>query len=266
MMNGLNILPQYQDYFHLNTATKGLLTAGSWMGGCLATFFMQWVPDKYGRKPAILFAAIIGCIGAAIQGSAQNTGMFAAGRILTGLCSQLSSGAAPTLIGETIKPIHRGAILGVFFSCYYVGSLIASGINYRTVNIATTWAWRIPSIFQCVPSLLAIVCLPFVPESPRWLVANGKPEHAREVLAIVYGHNDIHTAETTEVLDEIKASLKYEASQYPGNAWKELITGTPNLKRLIIIVSFGLLIETLGNFVISCMPILYDPLPILPQS
>ncbi|KAF2489097.1 hexose transporter [Lophium mytilinum] len=248
MMNGLNILPQYKDYFHLNASTRGLLTAGSWLGGVIATFFMQWVPDRFGRKPTILIAACIGVVAAIIQGAAQNTGMFVIGRILSGIAGQLSGGAAPTLIGETIKPRYRGTILGIFFSCYYVGSLIASAVNYRTVDIATTWAWRIPSILQCVPSLLSLACLPFVPESPRWLVANGKPEHAREVLAIVYENN---VSETTEVLEEIKTTLKYEEEQYPANPWKELITGTPNLRRLVIIVSFGLLIETLGNFVIS---------------
>ena len=53
MMNGLNILPAYTEYFHLNTATTGLNNAGMWMGEIFAVFFMKWLADYYGRKKEI---------------------------------------------------------------------------------------------------------------------------------------------------------------------------------------------------------------------
>ncbi|CAI7676809.1 unnamed protein product [Penicillium discolor] len=251
MLNGLNILPQYKDYFHLNTATTGLNTASLWIGNILGCFLIQPVPDRLGRKPAILLSAIICLVGCIIQGAAQNMAMFVVARIIIGIGSELSCGACPVLLGETLPPARRGAILGFFFACFYIGSLMAAGINYHMVNISTTWAWRIPSILQCLPSLLAISLLPFVPESPRWLLANNQPEAAKEVLAVVIGVKSLDEPDFVRVFNEISTVLETEAANHPESPWKEIFTGKPNLRRLAILVSFGFMVELLGNFVAS---------------
>lgn len=251
MMSGLNILPQYKDYFHLNSKTQGLLTAGSWMGHILSTPLIQYISDKHGRKATITVSAFFCIIASIITAAAQNPAMFILGRIITGFGSQLSSGGAPTLVGELVKPGRRGFILGLFFSCYYVGSLISASVNLGAVNISTTWAWRLPALLQCVPSVLSVCFLPFVPESPRWLIANGKNEEAKETLAIVYGQMEVDSSETTAIYTEIRSAIMYEKETYPSNPWKEITTGKPNLHRFFICVSFGLMVETLGNFVAS---------------
>ena len=251
MLNGLNILPQYKDYFHLNTATTGLNNAASWIGSLMGCLIIQPVPDKLGRKKAILVSAIICFIGCIIQSAAQNIGMFVVGRIIVGLGAQLSSGACPVLIAELLPPARRGAMLGLFFSCYYIGSLMAAGVNYRTVEIDSTWSWRISSILQCVPSILALVLLPFVPESPRWLIDRGQLEHAREVLTIMDGKPDVNDPGVQAVFDEVITVLKVEEEQYPRNPWVEIVSTRATRKRLVIIVVFGIMIEMLGNFATS---------------
>lgn len=192
VMNGLQILPSYTEYFNLNTATNGLNNAASWMGSILATPLLQIVPDKLGRKKAILFSALICFVGIILQSAAQNIGMFIVARIIIGLGSQLSSAAAPALLGELLPAVTRGRILGFFFSCFYVGSLTSAIINYGSQNIQSTWSWRLPSMLQVIPSLLALSLLPFVPESPRWLISQGKHEHAREVLIVVQGEGTLN--------------------------------------------------------------------------
>src|ERR1700709_597176 len=116
------------------------------MGHILSTPFLQYTPDNYGRKATIVVSAIFCCIAAIITTAAQNPAMFIIGRIITGFGSQLSSGGAPTLVGKIIKPGRRGFILGLFFICYYVGSLISACVNLGAVNISSTWAWRLPAL------------------------------------------------------------------------------------------------------------------------
>lgn len=251
MMNGLNILPQYKNYFHLNTATTGLLTGAMWMGGFIGGLLIQPVSDKLGRKRAIFIAACINLIGAILTSTAHSTGQFIVGRICVGIGSELASGPAPALIAETLPTKQRGTILGLYFTCYFVGSLVSSGVNYRAVDIASTWAWRVPSIIQAVPSLLALSLLPLVPESPRWLIANNREDEAKQVIAIIHGNNDVDAPVTEEIHKEIINVLQAEKKNSPESPWKAFISTKANRHRLFIVVSFGVMVELLGNYVIS---------------
>ncbi|OQE00233.1 hypothetical protein PENVUL_c056G00273 [Penicillium vulpinum] len=102
------MLPQYKDYFHPNTATTGLNNASLWIGNILGCFLIQPVPDRLGRKPAILGSALICVVGCIIQGAAQNMAMFVMARIIIGIGSELSCGACPVLLGERF-PLHAEA-------------------------------------------------------------------------------------------------------------------------------------------------------------
>jgi MFS family permease len=205
MMNGLNILPSYTDYFTLTTATIGLNNAAAWIGNFLSCFVMQWFSDRFGRKNIIFIAAIVCFVGIIIQTAAQNVAMFVVGRIIVGFGAELTSAAAPALLGKTLPAAQRGPILGLFFSCFKAGGLLASTITYGTQFIESTWDWRLPSILQCLPSALCVALLPFVPESPRWLVANGRHEEGLEILRIFEG------AERAEELkSEMEAVIETE--------------------------------------------------------
>lgn len=251
MMNGLNILPQYTTYFHLNVATIGLNNAAIWMGSVVGAAFIQPVSDRLGRRWALFWAACICLVGAAIQSAAQNIATFVVGRIFIGIGAELAAGPGPALIAEVVKPRSRGPLLGLYFTFYNAGSLISAAVNLGMVGIPSTWSWRIPSILQIVPSLMSIVILPFVPESPRWLVAKGRHDEAREILAIMHGNNNLNHAEVQVVLNEVVQAIRHERETYPVHPWKELVASKANIRRLTILVTFGIMIQMMGNFVIS---------------
>ncbi|EXJ82981.1 hypothetical protein A1O3_06798 [Capronia epimyces CBS 606.96] len=251
VMNGLQILPSYSEYFHLNVATTGLNNAASWMGSILCTPLLQFVPDKFGRRKAIMVSATVCFIGITLQAAAQNIGMFIVARIIVGLGTQLSSGAAPALLGELLPAITRGRILGFFFSCFYVGSLTSAIINYGSQHIQSTWSWRLPSLLQIMPSLVALCLLPFVPESPRWLMSKGHDAHALEVLIVTQGKGNPNSEVVKSTFAEIQAAMMSEKTQLPQNPWKEIVSTAPNRKRLFILCTFGVMINSFGNFVVS---------------
>ncbi|KAG9252436.1 general substrate transporter [Emericellopsis atlantica] len=251
VMNGLLILPVYSEYFKLNTATEGLNNAAMWMGGIFGAFLMQPVPDYFGRRRAIYIASVVTIVGVVLQAAAQNVAMFVIARFTVGVGSAISNGAAPTLLGELLPPHKRARVLGLFFSCYYVGSLASAIVNYGSQNINSTWAWRLPSLLQFVPSLLAVVIVPFVPESPRWLIAHERTEEALEVLLIMQGRGNVDFQKGDEQLNEIRTTIKQEAIEYSRNPWVEIISTRANRKRLAILCTFGPMINMFGNFIIS---------------
>lgn len=124
-------MPTYLSYFALTTATKSLNTGISYVGGCCSSLLAGYVTDWRGRRETIIWSCAITFVGAILQAFAQNVGMFIAGRFIVGFGLGFAAVATPTYVAETIPPKHRAFALGLYYSCWGVGTLIASGICYR---------------------------------------------------------------------------------------------------------------------------------------
>lgn len=115
MLNGLNILPSYTDYFELTAATKGLNTASTFIGGFFGPIFAGVIADRFGRRPAIFWGTLVTLTGIILQGAAQNIPMFVIARIILGAGGQLSGIPATVYLCETFPSRWRTWGLGVSF-------------------------------------------------------------------------------------------------------------------------------------------------------
>lgn len=129
-MGSFNVMPSYSSYFHLTTATKSLNTAVSYVGGAAISFISGPWTDWRGRREAIFWSALITLVGGVIQGAAQNVGMFIAGRLIVGFGMGLAQTSTPTLLAETVPVKWRGLAMGLYYACWGVGTLLASGVCY----------------------------------------------------------------------------------------------------------------------------------------
>ena len=131
LMGSLNVMPSYYNYFALSTATKSLNTAISYTGGAVAAFPAGFLVDWRGRRESIFWSCIVTLIGAILQTSAVHIAMFIVGRFVIGVGMAVAATATPTFVAETAPPKHRAFALGLYYSCWGVGTLIASGVCYR---------------------------------------------------------------------------------------------------------------------------------------
>ena len=83
--------------------------------------------------------------------------MYVVARLILGFGIPFCIIAGSSLMGELAYPKERPIMTSLFNALWFVGSLVAAGISYGTQNLADDWAWRIPSILQCFPSLIQIV-------------------------------------------------------------------------------------------------------------
>ncbi|EME86493.1 uncharacterized protein MYCFIDRAFT_132754 [Pseudocercospora fijiensis CIRAD86] len=251
MLNGLNILPSYTDYFKLNSATTGLNTASVFIGGFFGPIFSGVMADKLGRRPAIFWGTIVTFLGILLQTAAQNIAMFVIARIVLGFGSAVSGIAGGVYLSETYPARYRAWGVGLLNDFYYVGALIAAGITLGTGTWQSTWAWRAPSLFQGIFSALCIIILPFVPESPRWLVNQGFLEEARLVVAQTNANGDLTHPIVLAVYKEIVDTLKYEKEEKPTMTPREIVKDPVARKRLLVGMSAGPFSCIAGNIIAS---------------
>lgn len=126
---------------------------------------------------------------------------------------------------------------------------MAAWTTFGTFNMPNQWAWRIPSLLQAAPAIVQIVGVCFVPESPRWLVAQGRSEQAQKIL-IKY-HAD--GRQDDELVRLSFLEMKHVIENEMGNetSWKSLVATKGNRRRLMVIILLGIFSQWSGNGLVS---------------
>ncbi|OAA62434.1 General substrate transporter [Niveomyces insectorum RCEF 264] len=251
MLNGLNILSSYTDYFRLTPATTGLNTASVFIGGFFGPMVSGVMADRLGRRPAIFWGSVMTLVGILLQTAAQNVAMFVVARVVLGFGAAISGIAAGVYLSETYASRWRAWGVGLLNDFYYVGALIAAGITLGTGEWDSTWAWRAPSLFQGIFSVLCIIVLPFIPESPRWLVHEGYFEAARQAVAQTNSNGDILDPVAVAVYKEIVDTLEWEKKDGRTLSPREIVRTPSARRRLMIGMSAGPFSCVVGNIIAS---------------
>ncbi|KAI1626538.1 MFS sugar transporter-like protein [Exophiala viscosa] len=243
MMNALNILPSYTDYFTLTTTTLSLNTASVWVGGIVSGFVAGAFCDRAGRKWTMCWSSALCIIGAIIQTAAQNIGMFVAARVIIGFGAGVAAVGAASYLAETVALTWRPFVLGFYWDAWFIGASISAGITYGTKDILNTWAWRAPSLIQILPAMLCI-------ESPRWLAYKDRKDDALEVLAVAHAWGDTTDPMVVAEYREITETLEFEKIAGSVSAL-ETIRTPGNRKRVMICISVGIFSMTMGNNIVT---------------
>jgi len=248
MMNGLQSLPQWKDYFNSPTGSRlGLLNAIQNIGSLATVPLAPYASDGFGRRRTILLGATIMCIATAIQTAAQSVGMFIGARFLIGFGLGFAGNAAPMLVTELSYPTYRAPLTSTYNSLWYSGNIVASWTTFGTFKINSTWAWRIPSALQALPAVIQVLFVWFAPESPRWLIGRGKDAQALQTLAYYHADGNTQDPLVKYEFDEIKAAIELDRTVAANVGWKSLYSTPGNRKRMRIIIAISFFSQWSGN-------------------
>ncbi len=209
--------PFFERFFGLtDAATKGWANSCALIGCLFGALIAGWLSDRFGRKRLLLFSAFLFAATSIGIGFSQEFVVFVAWRILGGVAIGLASSLSPMYIAE-IAPAHmRGKLVAINQLTIVIGILAAQLINYAIAEnippgiseemLRNSWncrvGWRWMFAATAVPSMVFLFGMFFNPESPRWLVKNGRREQARGILARIGGE-----AYSSSALNEIEATL-----------------------------------------------------------
>ncbi|MCZ8522662.1 MULTISPECIES: sugar porter family MFS transporter [Paenibacillus] len=196
--------------FDLSQAQLGWAVSSIIIGCIAGSAFSGTLGDRFGRKKVLITAALLfigGTVGSALPDTFDG---YIIARIIGGIGIGITSALCPLYNAEIAPAKYRGrlvalnqlAIVTGIFLVYFVNSWIA-GYGDDAWDVSTAWRWMFGA--GAVPGLLFLVLLFFVPESPRWLIKQGRPQEALTTLLKIHGEE----LARQEVL-AIKASSKEE--------------------------------------------------------
>ncbi|CAN8294901.1 unnamed protein product [Cochlearia groenlandica] len=168
-------------------------------GGMIGAIFSGKIADLIGRKGTMWFAQIFCIAGWLAIAFAKDTIWLNIGRLSTGFSVGIFSYVIPVYIAE-ITPKHvRGAFV-------FANQLMQScGVSLYYV-IGNFVHWRKLALIGFVPCLLHVLCLFFIPESPRWLAKKGRDKECRSALQRLRGSDVDISPEANTIRETIEMS------------------------------------------------------------
>lgn len=167
----------------LPSFSKSLITSSTSFAALLVSPLSGHLADTHGRKPAIYVADILFVIGALWQAASRSVVSMVVGRFIVGLGIGVGSGVVPMYIAELAPAAYRGRLTTLYTGCITFGQLVAYAVGWWTSSVFSEGiGWRVGVGLGAFPALVQAVGLLWQPESPRWLVMQGRTKEAREVL------------------------------------------------------------------------------------
>jgi len=204
--------------------------------------------DKLGRKKTIMIGAIVFCLGGALQTGAQGLSYLYSGRAIAGLGVGILCMIIPLYQSELAHPSIRGRVTALQQFMLGVGALCASWISYGTyVGFAPTNSgqWRTSLGIQVLPAVFLAALILLFPESPRWLIDNGKPEEGLRTLAKLHAHGDENDAWVRAEYDQIQDAITFE-HEHEAKSYKELFTDKSCFRRLFLACAIQASVQMTG--------------------
>nr|XP_019702653.1 probable polyol transporter 6 [Elaeis guineensis] len=216
----------------------GILNVCALVGSLTAGRASDWI----GRRYTIVLSSFIFFLGSLLMGLAPSFPVLISGRCIAGVGVGYALMIAPVYSAEISSPSSRGFLTSLPEICISFGILLGYVSNYFFAKLPLIYGWRSMLGIGAIPSIILAVGILAMPESPRWLVMQGRVKDARDVLVRVS-----NSREEAEIrLKEIKAAagvdesctgdvVKLTKSSRGEGVWKELLLRpTPPVKHILI--------------------------------
>ena len=245
--------PFFERYFHLTSEVLvGWANSCALIGCLVGALSAGALSDRFGRKPLLLASALLFAVTSVGNGLATSFPVFVGWRILGGVGIGLASSLSPMYISEVAPAAMRGKLVSINQLTIVVGILLAQLINWYLVRnlgaemaatlgsaaseeakdefIRQSWfgqsGWRWMFVLTSLPAILFLIGMLLVPESPRWLIKNGKADHSRSTLSRIGGPEYAEAA-----VAEIRSTLASEDSQHV--RFRDLCA--PKMRRVLVL-------------------------------
>jgi putative MFS transporter len=172
----------------LDSFWMGAIRSSALIGIFLGSLLFGWLSDRLGRQRIFLSSFVIITVAAFLQFFATSPLELFALRVLIGIGMGGDFTVGHAILAEFSPRKHRGALLGSFSVVWTIGYVVANvlGLTYGE-SAPDAWRWLLAS--ACVPAVIVLLLRIGTPESPRWLVGQGRVREAHAIVLKYFGPN-----------------------------------------------------------------------------
>ncbi|RYY19473.1 MAG: MFS transporter, partial [Chitinophagaceae bacterium] len=174
-------LPFLRNSFQLDAWWEGFLTGSLALGCIIGCLIAGRIAERLGRRPGLMAAAVIFAVSSLAIAFCNNLSQFVTLRFIAGIGVGMASMLCPMYIAEISPAKVRGRNVAINQLTVVIGILITNLVNYFLADSGPD-AWRWMFGLGVIPSMIFLLGVLWLPESPRWLIKEGKTEKARKVL------------------------------------------------------------------------------------
>ncbi len=185
--------------FKLTPFVKGAVVAGLLLGAMIGAALAGRLADRIGRRRLIIIAAVVFTGGSLLAAFSPTVTVLIAARFIIGLAVGSAALVVPLYLAEIAPTEVRGRIASLNQLMIVLGILAAFIVN---AILASSQDWRLMLGLAAVPSVVLLVGMLLMPETPRYLVHAGEEDTARGVLEDLPG--DERPADQIEEIREVE--------------------------------------------------------------
>jgi len=248
------VLPFVKMRFALSPAAEGWFVSSALLGCITGVAFSGELSDRLGRKRMLMLSAVLFLLSALGTALSPSFAVLITARMIGGAGVGVASIVAPLYISEIAPAAIRGRMVTFYQLAVTGGILVAYLTNAALLNLSLSHqgerlgslldyvllkeVWRSMLGLGVLPSLVFLLGLFFVPESPRWLIQQGKQQEGLDVLTRIEPGRAALDAATISA-----EKLPETAHETPQNRYKDLLS--PALRKPLLL---GLLLPLFSQF------------------
>ncbi|TDD48358.1 MFS transporter [Nonomuraea terrae] len=176
------LLPSAQDAWSLSDGQLGFIGSATPFGFLFGATVAGLLGDRIGRKKVMMYALAFYAVFSVVAAFAPSYEVFLAARVLAGAGAGAESAIIAPFLSEFVPADRRGWFIGALAGFFSFGFVMAALIG-RFVVPTFDDGWRIAQVITALPILMLLWWRRSLPESPRFLLHQGRTAEAEAVVA-----------------------------------------------------------------------------------
>lgn len=222
--------------YQVSSAWQSGINGVSCVGNIIGALANGYLTARYGHRVVLMCSLVFLAAAIFMCFFAPNIQVLLVGEFLCNLPWGVFATTGPAYAAEVAPLALRGYLTAYINLCWCTGQFIASGVLKGLVSNNTEWSYKIPFAVQWVWPVPLFIATLLAPESPWYLVRQGKLEAAKRSLMRL--SQPEHNIDYDSAIALMVHTDKLEKDERAGTSYLDCFKGTNRRRTEIACMAF----------------------------